>query len=113
ASKNVSGTVTASLSGVSLEGALTAILKSTGYSWRREGGFIFVGTQADLKAADNAADRLGTRIYRPNYITAKELSVLITPMLTETVGKATATTPAKVGIAADSNSSGGDDLAGA
>jgi type IV pilus assembly protein PilQ len=112
ASKNVTGNVTASFKGVSSEEALTAILKSAGFVWRREDGFIYVGTPADFQSQEQAEDRLGTRLYRPNYVTAKELEQLITPLLTPTIGKVKATTASKVGIGADTSATGGDDYAG-
>jgi type IV pilus assembly protein PilQ len=81
--------------------------------WRREDKFILVGTREDFKAIDQASDHIGTRVYRPNYITAKDLEQLITPLLTESIGKVKAAAPSKVGIAADGASAGGDDYAGA
>jgi len=57
-------------------------------------------------------DRIGTRIYRPNYITAAELQTLIQPLLTEKIGVVSVSTPAEVGIPADDASAGGDAYAG-
>lgn len=112
-SKNVAGQVTASLPNVSIEEALDVIVKSAGYMWRRDGRFIHVGTRDDLKAIDQAGDRVTTRVYRPNYITAKDLEQLITPLLTPGVGVVKAASPSQVGIAADGASAGGDNYAGA
>jgi type IV pilus assembly protein PilQ len=112
-SKNVQGTVSAALNGVTVQTALEAILRSTGYVARREGAFIYVGTPLDFDAMNNVLDRIGTRIYRPNYVSAKELAALITPLLTPApVGKAVATSPSKVDIPADNEKVGGDDFAG-
>lgn len=113
ASKNVSGQVTASLSDVSVDEALTAILNSTGYTARREGKFIYVGQPADLAQMDQVRDEIGTRIYRPNYVAAAELEKLITPLLTREIGKATISSPAETGIANDSSKAGGDSFGGA
>jgi len=112
ASKSVQGRVSASLSGVDLPSALDAILKSAGYVARREGSFIFVGTPEDFEALDNANDRLGTRVYRPNYVSAAEMQKLIEPLLTEKVGVVSVSTPSEVGIESDSNTAGGDNYAG-
>jgi hypothetical protein len=49
-SKNVQGMVSASLSGVSAQEALDAILRSTGYVAHREGQFVYVGTPQDFEA---------------------------------------------------------------
>lgn len=112
-SKSVAGEVTASLPNVSLQEALDVIVKSAGYMWRSDGKFIHVGTREDFKAMDQASDRIGTRVYRPNYITAKDLEQLITPLLTPSVGVVKAAAPSTVGIAADGASAGGDNYAGA
>jgi type IV pilus assembly protein PilQ len=112
-SKSVAGEVTAMLPNVGLEEALDVIVRSAGYLWRRDGKFIHVGSRVEFTAMDQASDTLGTRIYHPNYITAKELEQLVTPMLTASIGKVKATTPSGAGIATDDNSAGGDDYAGA
>jgi type IV pilus assembly protein PilQ len=113
ASKNVTGTVKASLTGVDIDTALKAILRSTGYQARREGGFVYVGTAEDFQAMDHSLDRVGTRVYRPNYISAAELQTLVTPMLTPTIGSVSVSSAADVGIAADNNGAGGNSFAGA
>jgi type IV pilus assembly protein PilQ len=112
ASKSVSGAVTASLTGVDLETALAAILKSTGYVARREGQIIYVGTPADFAAMDQTEDRILTRVYRPNYIKAADLQGLFTSLLTPEVGKVTVSAPADVDIPADQIKTGGNNLAG-
>jgi type II secretory pathway component HofQ len=77
-SKNVTGRVSATLNGVDVRTALKAILKSTGHVARFEENFVYVGTPEDFKSMDQAQDVVGTRIYRPNYVTATELQTLIT-----------------------------------
>lgn len=111
--KSVAGEVTASLPNVGIEEALDVIVKSAGYLWRREGKFIYVGTRDDFRAMDQASDRINTRVYHPNYASARELELLITPLLTPSVGKVKANTPPKTGIATDDTAAGGDDYAGA
>lgn len=110
ASKNVGGSVSAVLNNVSVDEALSAILKSTGFTARREENFIFVGTPQDFIEMDHTADRIGTRIYRPNYVTAAELQQLIEPLLTAEVGKSSVTTAAATGIGSDDTVVGGDSL---
>ena len=112
AGKSVQGTVSATLNNVDIESALAAILKSTGYVAKREGGFIFVGTPEEFSALEQSLDRIGTRVYRPNYITAAELQKLIQPILTEKTGVVTVSSPAEAGIAADATNVGGDKFAG-
>ena len=110
-SKNVTGNVSATLTGVDVRTALKAILKSTGYVARYEDDFVFVGTAEDFKTMDQAQDVIDTRIYRPNYVSAAELQTLITPLLTETVGTCTVSSPSQVDIPSDDVKTGGNDFA--
>jgi type IV pilus assembly protein PilQ len=112
ASKSVTGTVTASLTGLDLDTILSVILKSTGYVARREGEVIYVGTPADFAAMDQTEDRVLTRVYRPNYIKAADLQGLFTSLLSPDVGKVTVSSPAEVDIPADMVKTGGNNLAG-
>lgn len=112
AGPTVQGKVTASLVDVTIDEALKAILRSTGYQARREGAFIYVGSPQDFIAMDAAGDRIATRLYRPNYVTAKDLQDLITPLLTPApVGKVSVTAPAEQGIKANSDGAGGNNYA--
>ncbi|MCS7304274.1 MAG: hypothetical protein NZ602_04100 [Thermoguttaceae bacterium] len=112
ATSSVQGKVSASLSGVDLDSALQAILRSAGYVARREGKFIYVGTPEDFLRMDQAADRIGTRVYRPNYVKASDLKDLIQPLLTEKVGLVSVSAPAEIGIASDDDKVGGNSFAG-
>lgn len=110
-SNSVEGKVSAVVQNVDINAALDAILRSTGYVAERDGKFIYVGKPEDFIAMRTAADRVGTRIYRPNYITAKELQTFLTPLLSNGVGKISVTSPATVGIAVDTSGAGGDNFA--
>lgn len=112
ASKSVTGSVSASLSGVDVQSALAAILKSTGYVARREGSFIYVGTPDDFAQVDESLDSVQTRIYRPNYVRAAELNSLIAPLLSAGIGKVTVSTPSVVDLPASQTQTGGDALTG-
>ncbi len=111
-SDSVQGTVTANFVDVDAMKALDAILKSTGFLARQEGDFLYVGSPDDFLAMEQTLDQIGTRIYRPSFITATELQTLITPLLTETIGFASISTAAEVGIAADDSNAGGNSYAG-
>src|SRR6478736_3169935 len=111
ASRKVAGTVTANLTGVDLETALAAILKSTGFAAAREGNILYIGEPADLQLMNQSQDRINTRIYRPNYTKAADLQVLFTPLLS-TEGKITVSTPSMIDIPADQNKTGGNGFAG-
>jgi type IV pilus assembly protein PilQ len=110
ASKNVTGPVSANLTGVDIETALAAILKTTGYVAAREGDIVFIGAPADLAQMNQIQDRIVTRVYRPNYTKAADLQVLFTPLLSPE-GKLTVSTPSQVGMPADQTKTGGNDLA--
>jgi len=112
ASKSVQGRVAASLPNTDVETALDAILRSTGYVARREGNFIFVGTPEDFQNMDHAMDKVGTRVYRPNYVTAAELQTLIVPMLTPDIGTVSVSSAAEAGIPSNSPETGGNSFAG-
>jgi type IV pilus assembly protein PilQ len=108
AGASVSGSISLNMQHVGVEQALDAILKATGFTARHDGGFVYIGTAEDFAAMERAQDRIGTRVYRPNYISAKELSTMITPLLSPTVGKISVSTPAATGIAVDNTTAGGD-----
>ncbi len=112
ASQNVSGNVSAMLNGVDVRTALTAILRSHGYASRQDGKIIYVGTPADLLAIGQTSDHIATRVYRPNYVTANDMQKLITPMLTQSIGRVTVSTASQVDIPADQVSTGGDSFGG-
>lgn len=108
----VTGDVTATLQGVSLEDGLAAILKAAGLRARREAEFLYVGTPTDFQSIDAAQDVIATRIYQPNYVKATELLTLLTPITTPTIGKVTITKTSDVDIPPDQNKTGGDGYAG-
>jgi type IV pilus assembly protein PilQ len=112
AGHNVQGTVSASLKDVDIDSALDAILKSTGYVAKREGKFIYVGTPTDFETMEQSLDTIGTRVYRPNYVTAAELQTLIEPLSTPDIGVVSVSSPAQSGIQTDNTAAGGDDFAG-
>jgi type IV pilus assembly protein PilQ len=108
ASKNVQGTVSASLVNVDAATALEVILRNNGYVAKRDGQFVFVGTPDDFIAMEQTMDSVGTRVYRPNYVTAAELQALVSPMLTPEIGMMSVSSASEVGIAPDASSAGGD-----
>jgi type IV pilus assembly protein PilQ len=111
ASRKVTGAVTANLSGVDLETALAAILKSTGFTAAREGNILYVGEPADLLLMNQSQDVTKTRIYRPNYIKAADLQTLFTPLIS-TEGKITVSTAAQIDVPSDQTKTGGNGFAG-
>ena len=112
ATPSVTGSVSVSLNDVELEDALSAILRSSGFSSRREKNFIYVGTVEEIQNLSTANDEVATRVYRPNYVAAAELQKLLTPMLSKTVGMVAVSTASQVGISSSKDSAGGDAYAG-
>jgi len=111
-SNSVKGKVTASLHDVDMEAALAAILKSTGYVTRKHGKFVYVGTSQDFQNLEQSLDKIGTRIYRTNYVRASDMQALITPLLTQGIGAISVTSASEVGIGTDSTKAGGNSFAG-
>lgn len=111
ACQSVAGTITVSLNDVSVDEALAVVLKISGFLSRREGNVVYIGTAADFAALEKVHDRVTTRVYRPNYLTAKELANLLTPLITPGTGKISVTSPPAMGIGTDTTSAGGDSLA--
>lgn len=111
ASESVQGAITVNLQDVTVDEALRAVLKMSGFVSRREGGVLYVGTVADFDSLERSQDRVGTRVYRPNYLNAKELQTLLAPLLTPSTGKMSVTTPSAVGIATDNSNAGSDAIA--
>ncbi|MCA9114043.1 MAG: hypothetical protein KDA79_03090 [Planctomycetaceae bacterium] len=110
AGRGVNGTVSANLQNVTVEQALDGILRSMGLVYERDREFIFVMTQAEQLARKELGRKLVAKVYRPNYISVRELQSLIAPILTVSVGKLAITTPSSVGIASDPEQAGGDAL---
>ncbi len=111
-SNNVQGKVTASLNGLSPEDALSAVVAAHGLALHRQGDLVYVGTPADIQTMLQTKDVITTRVYRPNYVTAKEIKTLVEPLLTPEIGKVTLSTAAEVGIAPDPTQAGGNAFAG-
>ena len=106
----VSGKVTANLENVTIDEALHAILRSLGFVFQKEGNFIFVLTSTDAEARKKLERKIVTKVYRPNYISVADLKELITPLMTETIGKMAVTKPPEMGISTDSEKAGADSI---
>ena len=111
ASKDVRGTVTANLYDVTVKEALDAILHANGYDYRQKGNFIYVYTTKELQEMEKAQQVKKTEVFRLFYTPAANAVNLLKPVLSADAQVAL-TTPAKVGIDADSKTTGGDDHAG-
>ena len=109
-SSGVKGVVSANLQNVTVEEALDGLLKVRDFAYEKDTNFIYVMTLDEVAAKKKEARKVISKIYRPNYITAKELQSLITPLLTQNIGISAVSNPAEQGIAADPSAAGGDSL---
>ena len=107
ASKEVKGTITANLYGVTVREALDAILTSNGYSYKEEGNFIYVYTAAELKEQQEAKRVRKTQVFRLYYTPVATAVNMIKPVLSKD-GEVAFTDPAHVGLASGDAESGGN-----
>jgi type IV pilus assembly protein PilQ len=111
ATKEVSGTVTANLYGVTVPEALNAILSANGYGYVEKGNFIYVYTKKQLEDMQKAAHQMKTEVFRLYYTPAANAQNLIKPVLS-TGAQVSLTTPAQSGIASGATDAGGDTHSG-
>ncbi len=110
-SPEVQGRLTLNLQDVTVDRALEAILKSRGFVHEREADFVYVRSAVEVARLTQLNRKLVTKVYQPMYISASELSKLLTPLLTKDVGQHAVTSPSQVGIAKTMENTGGDSLA--
>lgn len=107
ASKDVRGTVTANLYGVTVKEALEAILASNGYTYREKGNFIFVYTQKEAAEIERASRVTKTEVFRVFYTPAANAVNMIKPVLSADA-QVSFTTPAVSGISSGTGDVGGN-----
>lgn len=110
ASPGVSGTVTGRVYGADLYEVLDGLLKPYGLTYREDGNFIHVYTQAELKAAQLANTKLVSKIVRLNYITADEANTFVKPLLSPS-GVITISAKAQQGFSAEESDGGANSYA--
>ncbi|HEX4132261.1 MAG TPA: hypothetical protein VHZ24_19680 [Pirellulales bacterium] len=99
-SPNVAGSVTADLSGLTIEQTIDAILRSCSLAARNENGVLHICTPEELRAwklANGRGEPLGMRIYKLNYTRSTDLLKILKPFLSPQ-GQITASPAAQVGI---------------
>src|SRR5262249_22159052 len=107
ASKDVRGSVTANLYGVTVREALDAILASNGYAYREKGNFIFVYTAKEVAEIEKAARTMKTEVFRVFYTPAGNAVNMIKPVLSGDA-QVSFTTPATSGISSGTTDVGGN-----
>ncbi|MBC7352989.1 MAG: hypothetical protein H5U08_11575 [Thermogutta sp.] len=111
-SNSVQGKLSLSLNDLTPREALLAVLKAAGFVWYEDNKVIYVGTSQEIKLLEQLSDQISTRIYRPNYVSAKELESLIKPLVSADIGLVTVSSAAEKGIAPNPSDAGGDSYAG-
>ncbi|MEM6553143.1 MAG: hypothetical protein AAF750_13580, partial [Planctomycetota bacterium] len=86
--------------------ALEAILDANGFKYVEKGTFIHVMTEDEYTKLMEATRQLSTKVIRLNYLTAKDASTFLTPMLSEK-GKIVASGEVTAGL--DPSSDAGED----
>lgn len=96
----VSGRVTANLYDVTFHEALDAILAQAGAGYIEQGNFIRVYTLDDLRKIREAERKQVRRVFRLNYMNARDATLFVTPLLSPN-GKITAIAPVEAGFQPD------------
>ena len=107
ATKEVAGTVTADLYGVTFEQALKAVLASSGLDYMDEDGFIYVHTPEQKQAIMKSKIEPVVRVFHLSYITAADAQVLVAPALSES-GTVAVTPASAIGISPSKTETGGN-----
>ena len=82
-SPKVKGLVHVNLFDVTWRQALDAVLKVNGFAYDEQDDFIFVYTQAEYEKAQAAQRRMESRTFELSYISGKDLTTLVQPLLSE------------------------------
>ena len=109
-SRNVSGTVSADLYGVTFHEAMSAILEPNGFGYEEKGNFIYVYTAEELKERKDAARSVKTKIIRLNYLNGDDAKGIAEAMLSD-AGTVTFSSGVDDGFLPSESSAGGNDFA--
>ncbi|MCL2641524.1 MAG: secretin and TonB N-terminal domain-containing protein, partial [Phycisphaerales bacterium] len=110
ASKNVKGTVTVNLYNVTFAEALHALLEPNGFGYIEKGNFIYVYTVEEMAIEREKNRKVESRVFRLNYLSAADASILVKPMLSERAVVAL-TAPPGVGLPREASDTGGNGYA--
>lgn len=110
ATKEVMGTVTADLYGVTFKEALDAVLQASGFVYREKDGFIYVYTDKQLEDILKTERKMSQRVFRLAYLTSADAKTLITPVLSSEA-KVSSTPDAASGVATSDTDTGGNSSA--
>jgi len=79
-SQQVRGMVEVNMFDVTFKEALDAVLVANGYAYVEKGPFIFVYTQKEYEAMEEAARHVEVKVYQLSYIPAQDVAALILPL---------------------------------
>ncbi len=108
--KSVSGTVSVNLYDVSFDDALKAILEPNGFTYYREGNFIYVITRDEKEAIEKARRKTESRIFELEFLSAADATEFILPLLSDN-GKAAGRGDVAPGMKPDISDGGGESYA--
>ncbi len=109
-SRNVSGTVSADLYGVTFHEALDAILEPNGFGYEEKGNFIYVYTAEELQERRDASRALQTKIIRLNYLNGDDAKTIAEAMMSD-AGSVTFSSAVEDGFLPSESDAGGNSFA--
>lgn len=109
--KNVQGSVTVDLYGVTFEQALEAVMASSGFEYLDDKGTIYIYTPEQKSAILKSKIKPQTRAFRLWYLSAADAQVLIAPALSE-AGSIAVSPASEIGIQPDKTAAGGNSYPG-
>lgn len=107
ATKDIQGSVTADLYGVTFQQALEAVLASSGFDYIDENGFIYVYTVEQKAALLKKKIKPISKVFHLSYISAADAQALIAPALSE-AGTMAVSPASGVGIETSKTDAGGN-----
>lgn len=111
ASKNVQGKVSATLYGVTFDEALSSILHVNGFTYMRNGNFIYVYTREEYQQIEAALKKRVAKVIKLNYLNADDAKEFVTPLLSKDGGEIKTNTKTKDFTINDKSPTGKDDFA--
>ena len=73
---------------------------------------VYVYTPEEHSRINSGVREISSRVYHLQYLRASDIETMITPFLSEDLGRVSVTPAADVGIKSDTDLAGGDSLAG-
>ncbi len=107
ATKDIQGSVTADLYGVTFQQALEAVLASSGFDYIEEDGFIYVYTMEQKAALLKKKIKPISKVFHLSYISAADAQALIAPALSE-AGSMAVSPASGIGIETSKTEAGGN-----